>query len=349
MDEITHLKQPAAAPNNEKKPSEPAWKTAMRRYQRSDLKRSVWQLINSVVPYLALWVVAYMLLDVSYWATIGVCVLASGFLTRVFIIAHDCGHGSFFKSRKANAFWGSITSALASLPYHAWRHEHAIHHAHSGDLDNRGVGDIDTMTVNEYLAASKWVRLKYRLYRHPFVMFVIGPLYIFTLNYRKWSPGATRRVKMSVIRNNLALVVILAIAHFTIGIKAFFMVQLPIIAISGSLGIWLFYVQHQFEDVYWEHNDKWDFVQQALHGSSYFKLPKILQWFSGNIGFHHIHHLGAKVPNYFLEKVHNEVALFREVKPVTMLASLKCLSFRLYDEESRSLVGFSHISRLAKQ
>lgn len=349
LHETTITEQLKSAPEAHEKPAVPDWKITMRKYQRSDFKRSVWQLVNSVIPYLALWVVAYLLLEVSYWATIGVCALAAGFLTRVFIIAHDCGHGSFFKSRKANVIWGSITSALANLPYHAWRHEHAIHHAHSGDLDNRGVGDIDTLTVDEYIARSRWERLKYRIYRHPIVLFVVGPLYLFAISYKKWPPRATRRVKLSVVRNNLAIVGILAVVYFTIGLKGFLLVQLPIIAVSGSLGIWLFYVQHQFEDVYWEHNDKWDYVDQALQGSSYYKLPRVLQWFSGNIGFHHIHHLGAKIPNYFLEKVHNEVALFREVKPVTIRSSLKCLTFRLYDEESRTLVGFSHVARLARQ
>jgi len=318
-----------------------SWKETLKPYSRPSRRRSIWQLANSIVPYLGLWYLAYRLLDVSYWATVGASVLAAGFLVRIFIIAHDCGHGSFFRSRKANAFWGGITSFMPFLPYHAWRHEHAVHHAHSGNLDRRGMGDIETLTVKEYVSRTRWERFRYRAYRHPVVMLVIGPLYTFLISYRFWPSRATRRVKMSVMRTNAALAIMVVAMTMMIGVKAFVLVQLPILLVSGAAGIWLFYVQHQFEGVYWERNEKWDFVEQSLKGSSYYKLPRVLQWFSGNIGFHHIHHLSAKVPNYYLEKCQKEIAAFHRVKAITLLSSLKSLSFRLWDEEKRKLVGFA--------
>lgn len=317
------------------------WKEALRPYQRPDLRRSCWQLINSLVPHIVLWYTAYRLLEVSYWASLGVCVLAAAFLVRVFIISHDCGHGAFFRSRRANSIWGAITSIMTLIPYHAWRHEHAVHHAHSGNLDRRGVGDIDTLTVREYVALSRWERFRYRVYRNPVTLFVVAPLYVFVISYRFWPKGANRRARLSVIRTNIALLGIAVVMSLTIGLKAWLMIQLPIMAISGTAGVWLFYVQHQFEGVYWERNDTWDFVEQALEGSSFYKLPAILQWFSGNIGFHHIHHLSARIPNYYLPKCQRELSFLQRVKPITLIASFKSLTFRLWDEERRKLVGFS--------
>ncbi len=324
--------------------SDPSWKEAIAPFQRSDAKRSVWQLANTLIPYFGLWYVAYICLDISYWATLGVSTLAALFLVRSFIIAHDCGHGSFFRSNRANAFWGSITSILSFLPYFAWRHEHALHHARSGDLDNRGAGDIMLLTVEEYRALSRWGRFKYRIYRNPLILLVVGPLYIFLLSYRFWTGGANARSRRSVIRNNLALLAVFALAHFTIGLKSYVLVQLPIIALAGVAGLWMFYIQHQFEGVQWDRHKSWSYFRQATEGSSYYALPKILQWFTGNIGFHHVHHLGARIPNYFLEKCHNEVALFRSVKPITFWESLHNIRFTLWDEDRRKLVTFSEVS-----
>lgn len=311
------------------------------KHQRYDNKRAVWQLVNSMVPYFGLCYLAYVLLNVSYWAVLPVCILAALFLVRIFIIAHDCGHGSFMKSKKAREFWGSVGSILTFIPYFAWRHEHARHHANSGDLDHRGFGDIKTMTVEEYRAASRWERFKYRAYRFPAVMFIIGPLYTFLISYRFSPPNARPRVRRSYVRNNLFLLGLLVLMHFTIGLKTYVLIQLPIIGLAGSLGIWMFYVQHQFEGVYWERHDKWDYLEQALKGSSFYKLPRILQWFTGNIGFHHVHHLGPRIPNYFLDKCHYEVEALRRVKPLTLRQSLKSLKLRLWDEERRMLVGFA--------
>lgn len=318
-----------------------SWKEKIAPYQQPDLKRSIWQLANTLIPYFALWYAAYVTLSYSYWATIGISALAALFLVRTFIIAHDCGHGSFFRSNRANAFWGSITSILAFLPYHAWRHEHALHHAKSGDLDHRGTGDIKLLTVEEYRAASPRDRFLYRLYRHPAIMLGLGPYYIFLISYRFWTKSAGRRTKLSVLRNNLALLAIFALAHFTIGLKAFTLVQLPIITVAGIAGLWMFYIQHQFEGVQWERHEEWTYLDQALHGSSYYALPKVLQWFTGNIGFHHVHHLGAKIPNYCLEKCHNEVAFLRNTKPIMFFQSLRFVRLRLWDEEKGKLVTFA--------
>jgi len=338
--------------NTSKRPpdkSKTSWVKAIAPYQKPVLWRSLWQIANSLGPYMILWFVAYKLLAVSYLASLGVCVLSGGFLIRVFIIAHDCGHGSFFKSRKANAICGSIASTLPQLPYHAWRHEHAVHHAHSGDLDHRGMGDIETLTVDEYLKLGRWERVQYRVYRNPWVMFTIGPIYIFMINYRYWRKDAPRRVKLSILRTNIALAAITIIGGLVFGFKAYLMIQLPVIYFSGAMGIWMFYMQHQFDGVYWERHEDWGFFDQAVKGSSYYALPKVLQWFSGNIGFHHVHHLGAKVPNYFLEKCHRELELFRDVNPVTLKKSLKCLSFRLYDERGKQLVGFAFAHNAERQ
>jgi len=324
-----------------------SWKKRLEPYQRPDLRRSTIQLANSVIPYVVLWLIAWRLLGVSYWATLGVCILAAGFLVRVFIISHDCGHGSFFHSRRANSLWGGLTSALVFIPYYAWRHEHAVHHASSGNLDRRGVGDIRTMTVREYAAASRWKRWKYRMYRHPLVMFGVGPLYTFLVSYRFWPPNATRRVKISTVRTNVGLLLLAVGVSALIGVKAYLAVQLSIMAIAGAAGVWLFYVQHQFEGVYWERTEDWDFIRQAIEGSSYYKLPKVLQWFSGNIGFHHVHHLSARIPNYFLEKCQREIVALQNVKPITLRTSLRSLKFRLWDEDRNRLIGFSELRSCA--
>ena len=305
------------------------WKQAVAAYQNPDLRRSLWQIANSLVPFLALWYLAYRMLAVSYWLTLGTAVLAAGFLVRIFIIFHDCGHGSFFRSKAANDTIGFVTGILTLTPYFDWRHEHAIHHATAGDLDRRGRGDVWTMTVAEYRAASFWQRLGYRLYRNPLVMFGIGPLYVFLLKQRLPRPGSGTRERMSVHVTNLALTVILAALALTIGLKAVLLVHLPILVISGAAGVWLFYVQHQFEEVYWQRGEQRDYVDVALKGSSLFALPRVLQWFSGNIGFHHIHHLSPRIPNYRLEKCYREQPLFQSVDRITLLSSLRTLRLRL--------------------
>ena len=316
-----------------------SWRKAVAPYQNSDLKRSIWQLINTLVPYILLWSLMLWSLNVSYWLTLLLSIPTGGFMVRTFIIFHDCGHGSFFKSRKANEIIGFITGIVTFTPYHHWRHNHAVHHATAGDLDRRGTGDVWTATVAEYLSFPKWKRAFYRIYRNPFVMFLVNPVLLFGVGHRFAGKQAKRRERMSVYWTNLILLVILVLAHFTIGLKAFFMVQLPILWIGTAAGVWLFYVQHNFDGMYWERHEKWDFVKAGLEGSSFYKLPKLLQWFTGNIGFHHIHHLSPRIPNYLLELCHLENPIL-QVRPVTFFSSMKSLTFRLWDEKTRKLVGY---------
>jgi omega-6 fatty acid desaturase (delta-12 desaturase) len=323
----------------------PRWKEVVAKYQRPSLPRGIWQLINTLVPYTALWCLMYFSLPVSYWLAGGLAILAGAFMVRVFIIFHDCGHGSFFKSRKANDTLGFICGVLAFTPYYHWRWEHAIHHSNSGDLDRRGTGDIWTLTVQEYLEASCWKRFAYRLARHPVILFLLAPLYLFLIQQRIPSSKAGRRERNSVYWTNLALLGMASGLAALFGLKAYLLLQLATVATAGAAGIWLFYVQHQFEGVYWERGHDWDYCTAALQGSSFYKLPKVMQWFSGNIGFHHIHHLSPRIPNYNLERCHKAEPLFQTVKPVTLCSSLKSLTFRLWDEPRRKLVGFRAVKR----
>jgi omega-6 fatty acid desaturase (delta-12 desaturase) len=316
-----------------------AWRQAVAPYSNPDIKRSIWQLINTLVPYFLLWVLMYWSLDVSYWFTLLLSIPAAGFMVRAFIIFHDCGHGSFFRSRKGNAVVGYITGIITFTPYDYWRHNHAIHHATAGDLDRRGTGDVWTATVEEYLSFPAWKRLFYRFYRNPVVMFLISPVLLFGIGHRFMGINAKQRERASVYWTNLTLLGILLLAHFTIGLKAYILIQLPILWIGTAVGVWLFYVQHNFDGVYWERHEDWDFVKAGLEGSSFYKLPKVLQWFTGNIGFHHIHHLSPRIPNYLLERCHLENPIF-QIRPITLLSSVKSLTFRLWDEKSHQLVGY---------
>jgi omega-6 fatty acid desaturase (delta-12 desaturase) len=267
-------------------------------------------------------------------------------MVRVFIIFHDCGHSSFFKSRRANDITGVITGLLTLTPYQHWRHDHAIHHATAGDLDRRGVGDVQILTVEEYLALPPLKRAAYRIFRHPLVMFTVGSFLVFVLFHRFPRPKAGRRERWSVYWTNLALAGIIAALIYLVGWKAFLLIQIPIQLIACSVGVWLFYVQHNFEDTYWVRHDQWDFFKAGLKGSSYYQLPAVLQWFSGNIGFHHIHHLNARIPNYLLPKCYREQPIFH-VRPLTLFSSLRSLRLRLWDEAAGRMVGFEVLRKQA--
>lgn len=327
----------------------PPWKEVVERYQKPSIGRGVWQIVNTLIPYAALWYLMYLSLAVSWWLTVPLAVLAGAFLVRAFIIFHDCGHGSFFKSEAANHIVGAITGALTFTPYYHWRWEHAIHHSSAGDLDRRGTGDVWTLTVQEYLASSRWRRFAYRLARNPVVLFVLAPLFLFLVLQRVPSLKAPSRERYSVYWTNLAIGAIAAGLISVFGLKAYLIIQLTVLMTASSLGVWLFYVQHQFEGVYWERGDGWDYVTAALKGSSFYKLPKVLQWFSGNIGFHHIHHLSPRIPNYHLERCHRSEPLFQTVKPVTLFSSFKSFTFRLWDERGRRLVGYQHLKTARAQ
>ncbi len=337
-------------PSQKKSQSDPAvWKEIVAKYQQPSTPRAVWQIVNTLVPSALLWYLMYRSLTISWWLIPPLAVLAGAFLVRIFIIFHDCGHGSYFRSRRANDIVGFITGLLTFTPYYQWRWDHALHHATSGHLDKRGTGDLWTLTVQEYLEASRWKRFAYRLARNPIILFVIAPVFVMLIKQRFPSPKANKRERHSVYAMNAAILAMAAGLSLVFGIKAYLLIQLTALAVAGSAGFWLFYVQHQFEGVYWERGEEWDYAAAALQGSSFYKLPKVLQWFSGNIGYHHIHHLSSRIPNYNLERCHKANLLFQQVKPLTLFSSLKSLRLRLWDEPRRKLVGYSHLRELRKQ
>ena len=318
-------------------------------YEKIDMKSSIRQIINTLVPLVLLWYAAYLSLSVSYWLTIPIAIVASGFVIRTFIIFHDCCHQSFFKSRLANDILGTITGVITLVPYQQWKNSHSIHHATSSNLDKRGTGDMWVLTIDEYAAAPLMKRIAYRIYRNPFVMLGLGPIFIFLFSYRFNRKGAKRKERISTYVTNVSIVALYALLCWAIGWQAFVMVQGPIFFLSGMLGIWLFYVQHQFEDSYFENEDEWSYVKAAVEGSSYYKLPKILQWVTGNIGFHHVHHLSPKVPNYNLEKAHNATPPLQKATTITIGTSLKSLRFRLWDEQNKTFVGFKDIKHVLRK
>ena len=263
---------------------------------------------------------------------------------RLFIIFHDCCHGSFFPSRRANRIVGYITGVFILTPFDQWQRSHSEHHATAGDLDRRGVGDVWTLTTDEYLAATGPKRLFYRVFRNPFIMFGIGPAFIFVFGNRVFGPGASKRERFSVYFTNAAIVAALVVAYLTIGLPTLLWVQLPTTLLAGAVGVWLFYVQHQFEDVYWAHHEEWDPMRAALEGSSYYKLPKVLQWFTGSIGLHHIHHVQPRIPCYNLQRCQDAVPVFQAVPPLTLRRSLDSLGLRLLDESNRRMVSWRRVT-----
>ena len=324
------------------------WRTAVAKYQKSHIWKSIWQLCNTLLPFFLLWYLMYRSLDYSYWLTLALAVPAAGLMIRIFIIQHDCGHGSFFKSRAANDLIGSLCSILTLTPYFYWRKSHAIHHAHAGSLEHRGVGDVYTMTVKEYLQKSKWDKLKYRIYRNPLILFTVSPTFLFVILYRFYHPNSKgwKKERRSVHWTNLVIASLIIILSRIIGWQAFLAIQVPITILMSTIGTWFFYVQHQFEDTYWENQANWEYSLVGLQGSSYYKLPKVLQWFSGNIGFHHIHHLSPRIPNYLLEKCHTENPIFQEVVVLTLWSSLRTSLLSLWDEDQKKLVSFNHLKKI---
>jgi omega-6 fatty acid desaturase (delta-12 desaturase) len=318
------------------------WIQIVKQYQQSDNWLSTRQILNSVLPFFTILVLMYYSLEISYWLTLGLGMVNAGFITRIFIIQHDCGHAAFFKSKKANNIVGSIFGVITFTPYYLWRRNHAKHHATSGNLDSRGVGDVYTMTVSEYQQKSTWERFKYRFYRHPITLFVIGPIAVFFIGHRFTleTKKSDKEERLSVHLTNLALAVLIGGFGLLIGFKELMMLLVPMYMITFSGGIYLFYVQHQFEEAYWQKKPNWDYFDAAMKGASYFKLPKLLQWFSGNIGFHHIHHLSPKIPNYLLEDAYNENEILRGSQTLTLGSSIKTVSLRLWDEQRGRMISF---------
>ncbi|MEI7927895.1 MAG: fatty acid desaturase, partial [Verrucomicrobiales bacterium] len=285
----------APMPESGKTPPETTgWKDIVRKYQLPSKRKSAWQLGNTLIPYALLWVAMFFAMRVSWWLVAPMAVLAGAFLIRTFVIFHDCTHGSFFKSKRANEITGFVTGLLTMTPFHQWRMEHTVHHSAAGDLDRRGIGDVWTLTVQEYLESSRWRRVSYRIFRNPIVLFGIAPLLLFLVVNRIPVKEANRNVRNWLMVTNLSVLAMAVGLSLAFGVVNYLLIQLIIITVASVAGVWLFYVQHQYEDVYWERKPEWDFAQAALAGSSFYKLPKVLQWFSGNIGFHHIHHLSPR-------------------------------------------------------
>jgi len=320
-----------------------SWEKIIRRYNHPVLSKSIWQIVNSLVPYLFLGYLMYLSLQYSYLITLLLAVFASGFMVRLFIIFHDCGHGSFFRSGRANNLTGVLAGILTFTPYRMWHHHHRIHHATAVNLDKRGIGDVWTMTKREFLNSTGKERQFYRLFRNPLFMFTIGPLYVIFFQNRVTNKRMNNEDKVNVYITNIAVLMIAVGFSLLIGLKAYLMIQLPIIIIAHIIGIWLFLVQHNFDDIEWERNDNWDYKTAALKGCSFLKFPALFQWFTGNIGFHHVHHLSPRIPNYSLARCHYENEIFNVVKPIRFLETFKFLKLHLWDEENQKMITFTQL------
>jgi acyl-lipid omega-6 desaturase (Delta-12 desaturase) len=319
----------------------PSGQQLLAAYAQPRLARSLLDVGTSVVPYLTLSVVIYATLGISVPLTVALMVLAGGFLVRTFVIFHDCTHGSLFPSRPANRWLGRLAGLMVLSPFGRWRHDHAVHHATSGDLERRGVGDIPTLTVAEYRARPWRGRLAYRAFRNPLVMFGLGPIAAMIVGPRIATRSQRPRQRNSVLLTDAALLLVVGGLSWLIGWDTFLLVWAPSAMLAGSAGIWLFYVQHQFEDAYWQSAPEWSYTEASLRGSSYLKLPKVLQFFTGNIGLHHVHHLNARVPNYNLERAHKENSVFHDVPTLTLLDGLRAVNLKLWDQERGKLVTFA--------
>ena len=307
-------------------------------YAQARTIRSLRDIATSVVPYLVLSGAMLASLQVSYLITLALAVPTAGFLVRTFIVFHDCTHGSFLPGKRANTWVGTVVGLLTFSSFACWRHAHLVHHGSAGDLDRRGVGDLPTKTVAEYRADSERARRAYRVFRHPLVMFGVGPFVALIVQPRIVPSSASARIKRRVHATNLALVALVGGVCLLIGWQAYLLIEFPTVMIAGAVGIWLFFVQHQFEDVYWADTDTWSYADAALRGSSYLKLPQPLQFFTGNIGLHHVHHLSPGIPNYNLQRAHDENAVFADVPVLTLRQGLRAVRLKLYDTERRRMV-----------
>ncbi len=315
-------------------------------YAKANTKRAIIQILNSVIPYLILWGLMLWSLQYTYWITFGLAILAALFLVRIFILFHDCGHNSLFPSKKTNQIVGFILGVLVFTPSEQWWRSHAIHHASSGNLDKRGIGDVMTLTVDEYQSKSAIVKFGYRLFRHPLVMFLLGPIYMFLISHRIARPNLGKKETLFQIYHNLALLAAILVMVTLIGWKGFLIIQLPVIWMAGLMGIWLFFLQHQFDGVYWATSSEWNYVSSALQGASYYELPKWMQWFSGNIGFHHIHHLSPKVPNYNLEACYKNGEVFQtNIKKISFWEGFKSIGLDLIDQKNDRLIRFRDLKK----
>ena len=336
------IENPAAAPRDPQ-----GWVQVLARYREPSVPRGVVEIAITAGPFVLLWVAMWLALGFSYWLTLALAVPAAGFLLRLFIILHDCGHGSFFGHRLANDWVGRVCGVLTLTPFGVWRRTHNIHHATSGNLERRGIGDIETMTVNEYLAQPWWERLRYRAYRHPIVLFAIGPAYVFFIANRLpvgmmhlgWRPW------FSTMANNAAIAAIVVFMMWLVGVGPFLMIEVPIILLASSIGVWLFYVQHQFDDTVWVEGQEWNMQQAALAGSSHYDLPAVLRWITGNIGVHHVHHLSSRIPFYRLRRVLKDHPELHDMGRLTLWRSFRCVRLALWCESRKRLISFRELRR----
>jgi omega-6 fatty acid desaturase (delta-12 desaturase) len=334
----THAAHRAAAPARN-------WLPVLDRYRVPSLLRSATELLITAVPFVLLWIAAWICLRWSYALSLAVAVPAAGFLVRLFMIQHDCGHGAFFRARLANDRVGRVIGVLTLTPYDHWRRNHAVHHASSGNLDRRGVGDVATLTVAEYLAAPRWRRIAYRLYRHPLVMFGPGAAYLFLVQHRYPAGAAIGRWRswVSPMATNVAIAALAAAVISLVGTRAFLLVHVPITLLAASIGVWLFYVQHQFDDTLWAKDGAWTMPEAALHGSSHYDLPLVMRWFTANIGVHHVHHLCSRIPYYRLRQVLHDHPRLKNVGRITLLQSIGCVRFALWDEARGRMISFRQL------
>ena len=324
----------------------PAWHTTLSNYRDASTQKAIVQVASVLIPYGCLW---YLMLHVirngyPFILVAALTMAAAAFMVRIFILFHDCVHGSLFPRSGVNTFFGHLFGLLVFTPFDDWRFSHLRHHATYANLDVRGFGDIWTMTGREYQSSSRWKKLSYRLFRNPLVMLGLGAVFSFLIRFRLPARKTTRKERVSVLFTNVLIIGIVIIAAKSIGWRTYLLIQLPIVWMAGAAGIWLFYVQHQFEGVYWARKGEWDALRAAMEGSSYYKLPRVLRWFSGNIGYHHVHHLGSRIPNYRLKECFDAIPALQAKEPLTIKKSLSAIRLKLWDEDRRRLVSFSEFS-----
>ncbi|HEY1406469.1 MAG TPA: fatty acid desaturase [Spirochaetota bacterium] len=325
----------------------PDWFDKLLPFTNSTIPQSLLFLLTSTVSYLAIVVLMFVvrLKGLPYWIVLVLAALSSGFYIRSFIVLHDCSHMSFFKSKKACSILGHFCGILSFTPFFDWQRNHGIHHANVSNLDKRGIGDVWTMTLNEYREANPSTKLLYRIFRNPFFLFVIAPPILFVVMYRFPQKSTRRKDYFSIIFTDVILVLIVIIAHYTVGIKNYVAVQLPIVLIAMPVGLWLFYIQHQFENVYWVHAKDWDLISAAMKGGSFYKLPELLRWATGNIGYHNLHHINPRIPCYFLKECYEKTPDLHYTTPITLISGFKSLRLRLWDEDANKLISFKDAAR----
>ncbi len=324
----------------------PALTKRVAAYQKPSRGRAIWQLVNTLGPYVLTWVAAWYAFQISPWLTILPIILLAFLTIRTFILFHDCGHMSFFPSRRANNIWGIILGILTFTPYNYWHAGHARHHATSANLDKRGFGDVWMLTVREYYDASPKEQRKYRMYRNPFMMFLLGPLLIILVNNRTVTRNASAKEKRNILITNIGIVVVGVTLSLLIGWQEYLLIQFGSLYLGLVMGVWLFYVQHQFEDVYWTRQENWDFVRAALEGGSFYDLPPVFRWFTGSIGYHHVHHLNSRIPNYHLAACHEAIPELQDCPRINFFTSLKALNYRLLDEDTGRMVNYREAREL---